>query len=70
MYHSIAIRNVVWEAAIVTHPEAFKSAMKDLVKASKKVVERLGESDPKIWLKTFFGTHYSIENNISEFFNC
>ena len=71
-FPSAAVRNAFWEAAMATHPQAHKSAMKDLAKASKKAAERLEEFDPKVWSKAFFATHFktdSTENNMSECFN-
>ncbi|KAL8145970.1 hypothetical protein AgCh_003924 [Apium graveolens] len=58
------------QAAI--HPQAFKSAMKDLAKASKKAFDKMNQLEPKVWIKAYFETHCktdNTENNISECFN-
>lgn len=67
-----AVRTAFWEASTATHPEAFKTAMKSLERASKTVAEKLNQFEPKVWSKAYFGTHSktdSCENNISECFN-
>lgn len=69
---SEAVRNAFYHASMATYPEAFKTAMKDLEKASKRAYEKMQEFDPKVWSKAYFETHAktdSTENNISECFN-
>lgn len=67
-----AVRNAFYQASCATHAEAFKTAMRDLEKASKRAAEKMNSFEPKVWSKAFFGTHSktdSTENNISECFN-
>ncbi|XP_074341983.1 uncharacterized protein LOC141679382 [Apium graveolens] len=69
---SEAVRNAFFEASTVTHPQAFKSAMKDLEMASKKAFYKMSQLEPNVWSKAYFETHCktdSTENNISECFN-
>ncbi|XP_074377858.1 uncharacterized protein LOC141719381 [Apium graveolens] len=69
---SEAVRNAFYDASDATHPEAFKVAMRDLEKASKKAWVIMNRFEPHVWSKAFFGTHCKIdstENNISECFN-
>ncbi|XP_074352513.1 uncharacterized protein LOC141691646 [Apium graveolens] len=71
-YGSEAVRNAFFDASDATHPEAFKAAMRDLEKASKRAWVIMNRFEPHVWSKAFFGTHCktdSTENNISECFN-
>lgn len=69
---SEAVKLAFWNASSSTHPEAFKSAMRELEKVSKRAADKMRELDPKVWSKAHFATHSkcdSTDNNISECFN-
>ncbi|XP_074336347.1 uncharacterized protein LOC141673496 [Apium graveolens] len=71
-YPSGAVSDAFWRASTATHPQAFKSAMKELASVSKGAFEKMNQLDPAVWSKAYFKTHSktdSTENNISECFN-
>ena len=64
--------NTTYQASMATHPQAFRTAMKELERVSKGAWEKMNELDPGAWSKAFFHTHSkadSTENNMSECFN-
>ena len=66
------VRDAFWNAATSTYPRAFKSAMKELERASKGAAEKMRLLDPAVWSKAYLSTHSmtdSTENNMSECFN-
>lgn len=54
---SEAVRNAFYQASMETFPEAFKTAMKALEKASKMAANKMNQFDPKVWSKAYFETH-------------
>ncbi|KAK1378082.1 hypothetical protein POM88_024826 [Heracleum sosnowskyi] len=71
-YPSGPVNDAFWQASTATHPQAFKSPMKELARASKGAFEKMNALDPGMWSKAYFKTHSltdSTENNISECFN-
>ncbi|KAK1357956.1 hypothetical protein POM88_051212 [Heracleum sosnowskyi] len=55
-------RNIFWDASCATHPQAFKSAMKALERASKQTYVKMNDLDPASWSKAFFKTHSSVDS--------
>lgn len=66
------VRNIFWQASCATHPQAFKTAIRALERASKETYMKMNELDPSSWSKAFFKTFSKVdstENNMSECFN-
>lgn len=66
------LKEAFYAAANATHPQEFKSAMKDMERVSKEAFQKMSSLDPKCWSKAFFESHSkadSTENNMSECFN-
>lgn len=57
---------------MATHPQAFKSSMKEMERVSKGAWEKMKKLDPRAWSKAFFKTQSMTDNtesNMSECFN-
>ncbi|KAK1373741.1 hypothetical protein POM88_029934 [Heracleum sosnowskyi] len=56
-YPNSLLNDTFWKASTATHPQTFKSAMKQLARASKGALEKMDALDPAVWSKAYFKTH-------------
>ncbi|KAK1400801.1 hypothetical protein POM88_000406 [Heracleum sosnowskyi] len=69
---SEAVKISFWSVSTATHPEAFKSSMRDLERHSKGAAAKMKSLEPKVWSRAYFQTHSkcdNVDNNLSECFN-